>query len=46
MANKAKATEHSGAKQGRGAYHGHRKDAKAESKKLRRENGKKATREE
>ena len=36
MANKAKRTEHAGAKNG-GGYHGHRADAKRESAKSRRE---------
>jgi len=37
MANKAKLTEHVGAKKGRGAYAGRKIDAKRESNKLRRQ---------
>ena len=36
MANKAKMTEHNGAKKGRGSYYGRKRDAKHESNKLRR----------
>ena len=36
MANKAKHTEHSGAKHGNGAYYGPKADAKRESNKARR----------
>jgi hypothetical protein len=36
MAYRAKKTEHSGAKQGNGAYWGPKKEAKKESNKLRR----------
>jgi len=36
MANKAKLTEHVGAKKHRGAYAGRKRDAKRESNKLRR----------
>ena len=36
MANKATATEHSGAKHGNGAYWGYKRDAKRESNKARR----------
>ena len=38
MAYQAKRTEHSGAKRGRGAYWGPKKDAKRESNRKRREN--------
>jgi len=44
MAYKAKKTEHTGAKHGSGAYWGPKKDAKKESKKLRRRNWKQAVR--
>jgi len=37
MANVAKKTEHAGAKKGRGAYWGRKKEAKKESNKVRRE---------
>lgn len=40
MANKATRAEHSGAKKGRGAYYGHKADAKRESNKARRRNDK------
>jgi len=40
MAGKDKKTEHSGAKKGKGAYWGHKKDAKGESKKSRRQQDK------
>jgi len=40
MANQAKKTEHSGPKKGRGAYWGRKKDAKRESSRTRRKNGK------
>ena len=39
MAYKAKKTEHAGAKKGRGAYWGRKRDAKLESKKARRAEG-------
>jgi hypothetical protein len=39
-------TEHSGSKKGRGAYYGKRQDAKTLSKKARRQNGKKAAKEQ
>jgi len=47
MAHKARKTEHAGHKgSGRkGGYHGYRAHAKADSKKLRRENGKRIIRE-
>jgi hypothetical protein len=41
MGNKAKYTEHSGAKNGGGGYYGHRAEAKLESNKKRREDTKK-----
>ena len=37
MAYGAKKTEHSGAKKGKGAYWGYKKDAKKESNRVRRE---------
>lgn len=37
MAQQAKKSEHSGAKKGRGAYWGRKKDAKTESNRRRRE---------
>ena len=40
MANKARKTEHSGPKKGRGAYWGPKRDAKKENAKLRRRNNK------
>jgi len=40
VAHAALKTEHSGSKKGRGAYWGHKMDAKKESKKLRRLNSK------
>jgi hypothetical protein len=43
MANQAKKTEHSGAKKGRGAYWGVKKDAKKESNIKRRQGDKKST---
>jgi hypothetical protein len=43
VANKAIATEHSGAKHGNGAYWGHKGDAKAQSNKARRSADKAAT---
>jgi hypothetical protein len=46
MANAATKTEHSGAKKGRGAYWGHKVDAKHESNKKRRSNNKEAVKEE
>ena len=42
MAYKAVKTEHAGAKHGNGAYWGPKKDAKKESKKVRRRNWKKS----
>lgn len=42
MANKAKRTEHTGAKRGKGAYWGRKVDAKRESNKIRRANDKRA----
>jgi hypothetical protein len=41
MANRARKTEHSGAKHGKGAYWGRKADAKKHSKKQRRTNAKK-----
>lgn len=41
MGYNAKKTEHCGAKRGRGAYYGHKKDAKQHSRKRRRSNAKK-----
>ena len=41
MGYNAKKTEHCGAKRGRGAYWGHKKDAKLHSKKKRRAAAKK-----
>jgi len=40
MAFKAKKTEHAGAKKGRGAYCGRKVDAKRDSNRKRREDGK------
>ncbi|MBF0646541.1 hypothetical protein HTZ97_16590 [Desulfuromonas acetoxidans] len=37
MANEAKKIEHSGAKKGKGAYWGYKKDAKKEPNRVRRE---------
>lgn len=45
MAGNAHKTEHSGAKHGNGAYWGRKADAKKQSKKLRRTNGRKAAQE-
>ena len=42
MAHKAQKTEHTGAKHGNGAYWGAKRDAKRESNKLRRREGKQA----
>ena len=42
MAYRAKQTEHTGAKHGNGAYWGPKKEAKKESNKLRRRQGKQA----
>jgi hypothetical protein len=42
MAYRAKKTEHTGAKHGRGAYWGSKKEAKQESNKLRRRSWKQA----
>jgi hypothetical protein len=42
MAAKATKTEHSGAKHGKGAYYGRKQDAKRESNKQRRQEGRKA----
>ena len=44
MGYEAKKTEHSGAKHGNGAYWGPKKDAKKESNKIRRRNGKREVR--
>jgi hypothetical protein len=44
MAGRARKTEHAGAKRGRGAYWGRKFEAKHESKRLRRENAKRAVR--
>jgi hypothetical protein len=41
----AKKREHAGAKHGRGAYWGPKKDAKKASSKMRRRNGKRGVRE-
>lgn len=38
MGNRSKRTEHTGAKQGRGAYYGRKRDAKQDSAKRRRAN--------
>jgi len=46
MAYKAKKTEHTGAKHGRGAYWGPKRDAKLESNTLRRRQGKRMVRHE
>ncbi len=46
MAHQAKKTEHSGAKKGRGAFWGHKADAKKESDRRRREEDKNAVTEE
>ena len=46
MAYKAVKTEHSGAKHGNGAYWGPKKDAKKESNKVRRRNGKRSVKQE
>ena len=43
MAYRARKTEHSGAKKGKGAYWGPKKDAKRESNKRRRQEGKRRT---
>lgn len=40
MGYEAKKTEHAGAKHGNGAYWGQKKDAKKESNKIRRRDGK------
>jgi hypothetical protein len=40
MANQARKTEHSGAKKGKGAYWGRKRDAKPESNQRRREDDK------
>lgn len=40
MANKARKTEHAGAKKGRGSYYGRKVAAKVESTRRRREDGK------
>ena len=45
MAYQAKKTEHSGAKRGRGAYWGPKKDAKRESSRKRRKNDRNESRE-
>jgi hypothetical protein len=46
MAQKANKTEHTGAKHGRGAYWGPKKDAKRESNKIRRRRAKELLRDE
>ena len=46
MGYQAKKTEHTGAKHGRGAYWGPKKDAKKESSKIRRRKEKHALREQ
>jgi hypothetical protein len=46
MAGRARKTEHAGAKRGRGAYWGRKAEAKRESNKVRRENAKRAVRQE
>ena len=46
MGYEAKKTEHSGAKRGRGAYWGPKRDAKKESNKIRRRSAKRETREQ
>lgn len=45
MAYKSRATEHCGAKKGKGSYYGPKRDAKAESNKIRREADKKSIKE-
>ena len=45
MAERAKKTEHAGAKHGNGAYWGRKVEAKAESNRVRREDDKRAVRE-
>ena len=45
MAYQARKTEHSGAKRGRGAYWGPKKDGKRESSRKRRENDRNESRE-
>ena len=44
MGYEAKKTEHAGAKHGTGAYWGRKKDAKKESRKIRRRLGKRVVR--
>ena len=44
MAFKAKKTEHSGAKKGRGAFYGRKVEAKRASNRRRRETGKRTVR--
>jgi hypothetical protein len=46
MGSEAKKTEHSGPKRGRGAYWGHKWEAKKESNRMRRENSKREIRDE
>lgn len=46
MAERAKKTEHSGAKHGNGAYWGRKVDAKDESNRVRREDDKRAVEDE
>lgn len=46
MAGRARKTEHAGVKMGRGAYWGRKAEAKRESNKVRRENAKRAVRQE
>ncbi len=45
MAHRANRTEHSGAKRGRGAYWGHKADAKEHSNRLRREDDRRSAKE-
>jgi hypothetical protein len=44
MSDKAKKTEHAGAKKGRGAFYGHKADAKNSSNRRRRADDKRAVR--
>ena len=46
MGNEAKKTEHSGSKKGNGAFWGYKEDAKKQSNKKRRDDGKKLVRSE
>jgi hypothetical protein len=45
VGNRAQRTEHAGAKKGRGAYYGRKREAKRDSAKLRRRNDANASRE-